>query len=242
MADPIEALYSALPAQPDLGWRGPIHPFIGACFREEGPDGLRAMVVGVNAYVAPNSWPEPATYAEGFREQWWRFDRGVLRDVNAVADALAGAPAWPDPYRGIDSIYLTNAVKRWLPQNEGRHAHRAAERWFTEGEAVFAQELTLLAERRRLPHLVIVVGHRSWGHVWPAFGRATLSFVKAYRPQPGPLFHHLNAVDIEQDGVTRTMLLMRLRHPSASHFKHRWTPEALTAHPVFRQVAGLDER
>lgn len=55
-----------------------------------------------------------------------------------------------------------------------------------------------------------------------------------------PLFHHLNVIEIDEAGARRRALLLRLRHPSASHYRPRWTPEALTAHPVFRKVAGLD--
>lgn len=241
MADVIESVYEALPAHTASGWYGPIHPFIGSAFRAEGPDALRVMAIGVNAYAGPGTEPAPHIYADAFRLQWWLFQKRALRDVHAVVGALAGVSEWSRPFLGIESIYLTNAVKRWLPQSEGLRAHKAEERWFQEGEPVFARELELLAERGRLPHLILVFGGRPWRHVWPAFGRAKPAFVRGYHPQPGPLYHHINVIDVNERGTSRRALLLRLRHPSAAHYKPRWTPEALTSHPVFRKVAGCDE-
>lgn len=240
MAEVIESLYEALPEHTGSGWYGPIHPFIGSAFSATGPDALRVMAIGVNTYCDPGSKPAPRCYAEDFRHQRYLFQQRVLRDAETIATALAGGAEWSWPFMGIDSVYLTNAVKRWLPKSEGLRAHKAEERWFQEGEPIFARELDLLAERGRLPHLIIVFGGRPWRHVWPAFGRGSPSFVRAYHPQPGPLYHHLNVIDLDELGACRRALLIRLRHPSAAHYKPRWTPEALVAHPVFRRVAGLD--
>lgn len=240
MADVIEALYEALPAHTEAGWYGPIHPFIGTAFSAQGPDALRVMAIGVNTYCDPGSAPPPRNYAENFRHQDYTFQQRVLEDATTVAHTLSGSTEWSRPFLGIESIYLTNAVKRWLPKSEGLRVHKAEERWFQEGEAVFARELDLLAERGRLPHLIVVFGGRPWRHVWPAFCHPKPPFVHDYHSQPGPLFHHLNVIELDDSNAHRRALLMRLRHPSAAHYRPRWTPEALTTHPVFRRVAGID--
>ena len=240
MDDEIESLYEAPPAHTGAGWCGPIHPFIGSAFSATGPDALRVMAIGVNTYCDPGSKPAPRCYADDFRVQRYLFQQRVLEDARAVAHALEGIAEWSQPFLGIESVYLTNAVKRWLPKSEGLRAHKAEERWFREGEPVFARELELLAARGRLPHLILVLGWRPWRHVWPRFCQPQPAFVRNYRSQPGPLFHNLNVIDFDEFGASRRALLIRLRHPSAARYKPRWTPEALTTHPVFRRVAGND--
>ncbi len=128
MPDEIESLYEALPPHTGSGWYGPIHPFIGSAFASSGPDALRVMAIGVNTYCDPWSSPPPRNYAEDFRHQRYPFQQRVLKDAEAVALALARSAEWSGPFLGIESIYLTNAVKRWLPKSEGLRAHSAEER------------------------------------------------------------------------------------------------------------------
>lgn len=237
LATAVHAVYEALPLVD--GAHRPIRPFIGSAFSDGDGDALRVMAVGVNAYGAAHHVHEPGRWALGFRRQEWVYQRRVLADVGALVRGLAGSAVTEErPFLGIESVYLTNAVKRWLPN--AKQAHTVAERWFPEGAPVFDAELAALADAGRLPH-VVVVGQRPWGYVCPAFkpARASWSATYTHMGATNRLFHYLNLIEVKEGGRTRPLLLTRIRHSSASHWKQGWTPARLLAEPTFRRVAGL---
>jgi hypothetical protein len=240
LTDAIYAAYGGLRSLD--GAHRPIHPFIGAAFTDGDGSALRVMAVGVNAYCAARDVNEPGRWALGFRQQEWVYQRRVLADLSALAGGLAGsAVAGGRPFLGIESVYLTNAVKRWLPG--AKRAHAVAEDWFKEGAPVLNAELVALAEAERLPHVVVVVGHRPWGYVHPAFRPATAPWAATYTHM-GPknrLFHYVNLVQVREAGTVRPLLMLRIRHSSASHWNRGWTPARLLAEPTFQRVAGLGD-
>lgn len=234
----VHAVYDGL-ASVD-GAHRPIRPFIGTAF--SGPEGvaLRILAVGVNAYGDAHHVHDPNRWALGFRRQEWVYQRRVLADIKALAAGLVGSPVVGGrPFLGMESVYLTNAVKRWLPN--AKQAHTVAEPWFEEGVPVFEAELAALAAADRLPHVVLVVGQRPWGYVCPAFrpDRAGWSARYTHMGSSNPLFHYLNVIEVREAGATRPLLLTRIRHSSASHWKRGWTPSRLLGEATFRRVAGL---
>ena len=200
------------------------------------------MAIGVNAYGEAHHVHDPGRWALGFRRQEWVYQRRVLADLNALAAGLAGSlVAGGRPFLGMESVYLTNAVKRWLPG--AKQAHTVAKCWFDEGAPVLDRELAVLAEAERLPHVVLVVGARQWGYVHPSFRPAKARWAATYAHM-GPenhLLHYLNLVQVYEAGTTRPLLLARIRHSSASHWKRGWTPARLLAETTFRRVAGLGD-
>jgi hypothetical protein len=240
LVDAVHAGYNALPLVD--GAHRPIRPFIGRAFTNGDGDALRVMAIGVNAYGAAHHVHDPDRWAVGFRRQEWVYQRRVLADLGALATGLAGsAVTGVRTFLGIESVYLTNAVKRWLPN--AKLAHTVAETWFAEGAPVFDVELAALADAGRLPHVVVVVGQRPWGYVCPAFepARASWSATYTHMGATNPLFHYLNLIEVKEDGRNRPLLLTRIRHSSASHWKQGWTPARLLAEPTFRRVVGLGD-
>lgn len=240
LLDTINAAYDALPLVD--GAHRPIHPFVGAAYTDADGAALRMLAVGVNAYGQAHHEHHPDRWAKGFREQKWTFQRRVLADLSELAKGLAAsAVAGGRPFLGMESVYLTNAVKRWLPN--AKQAHTVDEKWFVEGLPVLEAELAALAAVDRLPHVVVVVGARPWGHVHPAFrpGRAPWSAKYTHMGEKNRLFHYLNLVEVREAGSVRPLLLVRIRHSSASHWQRGWTPTRLLAEPTFRRVAGLGD-
>jgi hypothetical protein len=237
LVDAIRVAYDALPLVD--GPHQPIHPFVGAACTGGDHATLRVMAVGVNAHGEVHHVPEPGRWALGFRRQEWRYQRRVL---GALAKGLAGsavASGWP--FLGIESVYMTNAVKRWLPN--AKRAQAVAEGWFVEGAPVLDAELAALAAVDRLPHIVVVVGSRPWGYVHPAF-RPTKAPWVATCPHMGPknrLFHYLKLVEVREAGMVRPLVLLRIRRSSASHWQRGWPPSRLLSEPTLRRVTGLGD-
>lgn len=238
--DVVHAAYDALPLVD--GAHRPIHPFVGKAYTDGDGSALRVMAVGVNAYGKAHHVHEPDRWARGFRDQEWVYQRRVFKDLGELAKGLTGsAVAGTRPFLGIESVYLTNAVKRWLPN--AKHAQTVANKWFVEGVPVLEAELDALAEADRLPHVVVVVGAQPWGYVHPAFRPAKAAWATRYTHmgERNKLFHYLNLVEVREAGTTRPLLLTRIRHSSASHWKQGWAPADLLAEPTFRRVAGLGD-
>jgi hypothetical protein len=239
----VEVIRSAYDALPRLdGSRRPIRPFIGRSFPAPDEPALRVMGIGVNANGAANHVHVPEGWASVFRDQSYPYQRRVLADLATIAHGLAGLQLTGDrPFLGAESVYLTNAVKRRLP--DATRASDVEEGWFTEGTPVLDAELAALADADRLPHVLVVMGRRPWGNVWPAFTTARGAWSASYSPvdRTDPLFHHLNLVEVREAGATRPLLLLRVRHASGSHWMRGWTPARLVAHSTLRRVAGLGD-
>src|SRR5580692_6174392 len=103
-----------------------IYPYIGSTFQEPHDGDLRIMAVGINARSEDKHWgtQAPGLYAEWFEKQSWRFQRGVWRDLKEVGERITQAPFLFGGRRfaGMGSIFLTNAVKVYVKDSEGRHA------------------------------------------------------------------------------------------------------------------------
>ncbi len=231
----IHALYDRLIPEDGSPASGRIHPFIGGAFTGEHPQGLRIMALGINCYADDHLQSRSSWFPAMFENQKYRFQRAVLKQAAALAPAVQ--TLLPDRnFVGKASIYHSNVVKRWLPVSLGRHAHRVPEALFSEGQALFREELRTLAEAGVLPHLVIVFGNRPWSHVWPSFAQPKPPWVRAYEPTTGRLFHHLNLVHLHSGPP---LLLIKLRHPTGARGKGM-DAAGLIAHPDFHTVLGQE--
>ncbi|HZU84428.1 MAG TPA: hypothetical protein VE987_15970 [Polyangiaceae bacterium] len=132
-----------------------IHPFIGAAFRNPNANDVRVMAVGINAYSEEQHWGKqgPTLFAEWFAQQRYRFQRGVLRDVGALVAPLRERPYMLQgrSFAGKDSIYLTNAVKVYVREAEGKRADQLSESNFTAHIEQWRDELDAMGRRERSP-------------------------------------------------------------------------------------------
>ena len=239
----IDKLYDHLGSHPVHGHLGPLHPFVGAAYQEPVPDALRVLAIGINSYVGPDHPVSRPTCPNWFRG-WMadgahRFYRGVASECGVIAEALTDSPDFAGlRYRGLGSIYLTNAVKRFLPAAQGAKAADVDPRFHREGARVWRQELELLAEYGVLPHVIVVLGEAGWKASWSALGREPrAAWVEDYVPcsPSSPMRHRLNRVVVQEDGKTRLMLLVRVAHPASAN--KTWSAARLVAHPEFQQHA-----
>lgn len=169
---------TATPAAPPNGGHA-IRPHVGAAFLPDGPAALRIMAIGVNSYFTDPASPAPERWSRGFIDQDWPFQRRVLRDIDAMAEGLHGSQlARGLPYLRFDSVYLTNAVKRWL--RDAKKARAVEDDWLEEGAAVLARELALLAAVGRLPTSC----WSSEAGSGPTSGRGS---IRPRRPGPSPI-------------------------------------------------------
>lgn len=244
LQDDVHALYDALPAMeahPDLSV---IHPHVGGAFLDARPGTLRVLAVGINSYVDDEHahLSKPGWFTGWVRARSHRFFPKLRDECEVIAEVVTKSPAFDGlGYADLDSLYATNAVKRYLPRAGGRWASDVEGCWLDEGAVVWRAELDAMARHGVLPHVVIVFGQRIWGRCWRAFGDPSVQpgWVEDYRPLPrsSPVFHRLNKIYVQEDGVTRLMLLIRLTHPAAP--TNRWRAAELIAHSDFRSVLGL---
>ncbi len=110
----------------DEGAPRQIHPHIGGAFLVPAEDSLRILAVGINSYLdAPaDASPHPGWFAGWFTEQRHRFTRRLWRDLKVLAETLTapGARFAAKRFQGMDSVFLTNAIKVYLPSSEGKRA------------------------------------------------------------------------------------------------------------------------
>ena len=111
-----------------------ILPFIGRAFASPKPGDFRAMAVGINAYSCGDDWGRqpPELYAQWFEKQAHRFQRGVHRDLTALSTALAAEPfLFSDRgFAGMDSFFVTNAIKVYMREADGKTADQLSDAHF----------------------------------------------------------------------------------------------------------------
>jgi len=199
-----------------------IHPFIGDAFLAPDDTRLRVMVVGINAYVSERdrAAQSPAWFPAWFREQRDRFHKGVWRDVGELSRALVAPPCLFEgkTLDGRASLYVTNAVKEYVPEAQGKRADQIPPEHFTNFLPAWYAELEVMADSGAFPHVIAIVGAPFWGHACRTFQPSTAPpglGVQAYRMVAGPCLHFVNRITRLRDGTLNDTLLVRLRHPAA---------------------------
>lgn len=221
-----------------------IHPFIGATFRSPQDVDLRIVAVGINAYVAPRDEPRlsPSWFAGWFRNQSHRYQRAVWRDLEVLGRALTAKPfrLATQRFAGMASIYLTNAVKVYLPEAEGKRAYQLAPEHFERHLDQWRDELDAMAELDVLPHVIVIIGEPFWPFACDAFrvGAAFERFdVVRYEHGKGSCLHYSNRVVLRSSKGEHELLLLRLRHPAARS-STMGSPQWLLAQPEMRALAA----
>lgn len=234
----INALYATLLAHPTEPRLPSIRPFIGSDYDAPEPDRLRVLAIGLNAYISDEHRPAESTWFRCWvAERRSPFFRTAVRECERLAHGMLQQLDPPSlSFDATTGLYLTNAVKRYLPYASGRHVGGVDPRWFHEGRGIWLDELRTLAQADALPHVVVVFGRDAWPHVHEPLQQlcadATASAFVAYRPrdEASPLFHRLNVIDVRQGGAVRSMLLVRLNHPASPS---RFNASALLASDEF---------
>ena len=237
--------YEGLSGAAEGGELGPIFPYVGTGYEQESGV-LRLLGVGINSYISP----EHAGKCHGEWHRAWTaqrkhpFARGARKDLDRLGAALQKS----DQYTGLSydpdaSVYVTNAVKRYLRKETGRHAEQVQRKWIDEGKAVWREELRTLARLRTLPHVIVVFGEVPWGPVWSVLAELCASpedpAFAEYRPmdRSSGVYHRLNVVELGEEAGQDRIVLLRLNHPAA--WGADWKAAfALERHEV-REVLGL---
>ena len=238
----IHTLYNAIPLGP-TDFR--FHPFVGRAFAEPDKTTLRVMLVGVNAYISDGKDPGPAGFGDWLQKSDYRFSAGARRACAALAKQLADHPdhhglRYRGAEEGLASLYATNAVRRYLDVAEGKHAAQLTEEHKDEGIRIGREELELLREADVLPHVVVAFGAVAWHVAWNSFGHEPADWLVGMHapPEGSPLRHWVNRVVVRDiAGAERSIMLVRLRHPSARTKQGR--VEDVVAHADFRALLGL---
>lgn len=242
LASRLEEIYARHPHH--------IAPFVGAAFTEPQPRDLRVMAVGINAYIGADAWqpakgtPAPDWFRGWFRGLTHRFHKGVKRDADALTAALTVSGAHCDGLqaRGLESFFVTNAIKVYLPAAVGKHAHQLTDAHFEQHLEQWHDELDALAEAGVLPHIVAIFGAPFWRWACAAFrapqtARYRHLRVHAYEPAGGACLHYANLLRVEGAAGPQKVLLVRMRHPSSR--QSTATPKWLLKRPEFRALVGL---
>lgn len=242
-ADAVGAIYLARSAN-----RSPIRPFVGAAFEADGPDALRILVVGINACVSrEHASTPPETFANWFSDGRGRhrYQRAVRKHAGELAAGLADSTLFAgQPHRGLDSLYVTNCVKQYLPADLGKRDSAKLEDLINQDLTIWQGELAELARRDRLPHLIVVLGRRFWGRAWRTFRHLpgvlgeveALQGKRAHWSSTGPSRHYANRFQIGG----QNLLLVGLHHPGRGGT--RKSLDKLLNAPDFKWLAGLSDR
>ncbi len=250
LRDQLTSIYAAVAEGPAPLRLPHLLPFVGDAFAEPADGVLRVVAVGLNSYIGENDAPPEALPAmPGWFRGWvvegkLPFFRGVRRECAALAGGCTAAPGSRFArceYRDPQSLYVTNAVKRYLPWKSGRYAAALEQTSFDEGGPIWRDELRTMAAHGALPHLVVVFGARAW---WPTCSvllelcedPREPAFVR-YEPREttSPLFHRLNVITVAAGATHRPCVVVRLDHPAS---RPRWTAARMLADAEFRAVIG----
>ena len=144
--------------------RHPKHivPFVGEGFTAPSADRLRVMCVGINAYVSARDWDRtpPESFAGWIERTTYKFGRAVLRDASIVGEAITrgGALFHHLRYAGHPSLYVTNAVKVYVPEEAGKRADQLGECDYERHVGQWQDELRTMRAHGVLPHVIVIFG------------------------------------------------------------------------------------
>ncbi|MBX3227953.1 MAG: hypothetical protein KIT84_28000 [Labilithrix sp.] len=223
-----------------------IHPHIGEAFRVPESGDLRILAVGINSYVSPKDRGKesPSWLAGWFVEQTHRYQRGVWRDLKALGDAITQPPYWfaSKRFRGMDSIFLTNAVKIYVDEAVGKQAAQLSAADYERHLAQWHDELDAMADHGALPDVIAIIGEPFWSFACASLqkpGAFKEVRTTSFRSCSGTCRHFLNTVDIDTRHGEREVLLLRLRHPAGR--SRTGSPRWLLGQAEFQSVASTAE-
>jgi hypothetical protein len=220
-----------------------IHPHIGTTFLDGKDSDLRIMAVGINAYVGARDQGKesPAWFADWFRKQMYRYQKGVWRDLKALAAGLAHAPfrLAAKRFAGMESIFLTNAVKVYVSEAVGKRADQLSGLDYGRHLDQWHDELDVMAEHGVLPHIIAIVGEPFWPFACKSFqtdGAFKRFRTASYKWCKGSCRHFLNGIVLDGPSGKHELLLLRLRHPAGR--APTGSPKWLLDQPEFRAMTS----
>lgn len=226
-----------------------IRPFVGESFRSPTSKFLRVMAIGINAYLSPEDWSsiDPDWFYNWAKNGNDGFYEQAHLDAKTLASALCEGSEYFEEYEYVepDSLYVTNAIKEYLPEEIGKSSDDVPQSYFEKGAEIWERELDILAKHNALPHLVIVFGSQVWPHACDSLrvNEGKIDYqnfsIGEYNHTNGPCLHFANRIDVSVGGDSQTILLTRCHHPSA--YKREATPEWLLNQSDFCQLAGIED-
>jgi hypothetical protein len=231
--DAIHAIYDRHPAN--------IYPFIGGAFLHPNDEDFRVMGVGINAYSGDDRHNlTPAMHATWFEKKAFRFQRAVSRDLEVLGSALTAAPHIFAGLkcRGMASIFMTNAVKVYVHESEGKRASQLSTKHFEQHLQQWRDELDAMAAAGAMPHVIVIVGSPFWSYAWETFKGARLANIRvdSHGYTSGETLHYVNRYSLTVAGRRHHLLLVRLRHPSSR--RSQGSPEWLMSKPEFVKITS----
>jgi hypothetical protein len=223
------------------------YPYVGAAFTHPNDADLRVMGVGINAHSQEKDLASlrPEHYAQWFEQKKWRYQKGVWRDVGALGakvtdkEFLFAGRVFP----GAGSIFLTNAVKVYVVDSDGKRADQLRVGRFEEHLDQWHDELDAMAEAGALPHVIAIIGKPFWQLACASFIEAArsqrfrhLSISRHSGADDGRGAHFVDRFVLESKVGRQDLLLVRLRHPAAR--THLCSPRWLFEQDAFREIAG----
>lgn len=202
-----------------------IHPLIGDAFTTPQPNDLRVMAVGINSYVSADGQGKesPSWFAGWFRNQSFRYQRGAWRDLQGLAAGLTSPSSRlaSKVFRGMDGLYLTNAVKVYVPEETGKRADQLSSEDFERHLAQWHDELDVMSEHEVLPHVIAIIGAPFWAYACESFRGDAFKMmkVKSYEAARRACSHFASRIMLEVSRGEHEVLLVRLRHPAARSAK-----------------------
>jgi hypothetical protein len=253
-ATKISAIYRA---------HGPKHllPFIGQSYENGSPEAFRVAVIGLNAYISDGDWPEDDAELQGWYCGWWskaghgkshRFFNTAYREAGLLADELAQSSkiftglTYDTEPQSKSGFYGTNAVKIFLGEQH-KTSDGLADADFRQYAPAWQQELDTMAERRVLPHLIVVLGRQIWDLMWGSFypegsnrvqyQHFTVTDYQTCGSDGGSCYHFANRITVKVGSTRQKLLLVRLAHPA--NYGDQRRAEWLLGEKDFRKLAGL---
>lgn len=223
-----------------------IWPYVGPNYFA--PDAVRLLVIGVNAYFDQKDTPAPWWFSKEFERARLQdssdvhlFNRRIGAELSSLATALAELPVHSGRRSsGLDTAYVTNAIKVFLPRDVGRAADAVPDEMFDAFDTTWRAELDILTPAP--PHAIVVLGRRWWRWAWQTFAdhRRRPRWATRFTSLPAgtELHHHLNLVHVSAGTGSYVMPLIELDHPSRPG--RRATAKWLTSHPQFWDAIGAE--
>jgi hypothetical protein len=194
---------------------------VGASFVEPSERKLRIMAIGINSYVDAQhaAMTTGAWFAEWFTTGKYRYQRAVRKSLSTLAAGLVDGPHGLGNlhHAGLETVYLTNAIKTYLPTAIGKRAVQVTDAQYDAHLPTWKEELRLLAEHDAFPHVIVIVGAPFWGRscatlaLGASFGPATIVERRTFA---GKVHHYANLLTVEARERRSKVWHLRIRHPA----------------------------
>lgn len=240
----VEQIYRIYDCNPNC-----FYPYVGAAFAHPNDADLRVMGVGINAHSQEKDLASlrPEHYAQWFEQKKWRYQKGVWRDVGDLGARVTGDAFLfaGRVFRDAGSIFLTNAVKVYVRDSEGKRADQLRDGRFEEHLGQWHEELDAMADAGALPHVIVIIGKPFWRLACASFAERNqarrfkhFSVGRQGGAEDARASHFVNRLVVESRRGRQDLLLLRLRHPAAR--TRLCSPAWLFEQDDFRRVARSD--